>query len=163
MADVLPLVQAQQAYREARQHFLAALGCPESNRDPLAEFSERLVAALVDGATAQSRVQRDYDVVEASGHRIQVRYLANPAGRWVNEPLVKFTPQMDQYAVVIIEALRPTTVLIFARDTLADVCAALGKRHPDQVTTLQLTQRNVLQILAAPAAFGALGARVFTL
>jgi hypothetical protein len=44
------------AYRPARQTSLARIGVPASNRDPLAEFSERLVHALMDGTLASSRV-----------------------------------------------------------------------------------------------------------
>jgi hypothetical protein len=44
------LVAALEQYRNARQHFLALLGLPMSNRDPLAEFSEHLVAALTGAA-----------------------------------------------------------------------------------------------------------------
>ena len=45
------------------------------------------MAALLDGTLPESRVQRGYDVI-AGGERIQVRYLGNPSGAWVNEHLV---------------------------------------------------------------------------
>lgn len=51
------LLVALEAYRPARQVFLATLGLPASNRDPFAEFSEQLVHALMGGTLAKSRVQ----------------------------------------------------------------------------------------------------------
>jgi hypothetical protein len=146
-------------YRRARAAFLEILGCAASNRDPLAELSERLVAALVDGILPESRVQRGYDVV-AGDERIQVRYLANPSGAWVNEHLVDFRGDCDAYALVVVEALDPRHVIIFRRAGLAEVCRALGKRHPDQDRTLQLTRRNYLQILAERQRFRPFGVDV---
>lgn len=54
-------------YRSARARFLERIECPASNRDPFAEFSERLVAQLLNGTLRISRVQADYDVSIASG------------------------------------------------------------------------------------------------
>ena len=59
---------------------LDVLGIPTSNRDPLAEFSERLVAALLSGALAPNRVQAGYDVTLPVGGTVQVKYLADPEG-----------------------------------------------------------------------------------
>jgi hypothetical protein len=149
-------------YRRARAAFLDVLGCPSSNRDPLAELSERLVAALLGGTLPESRVQRGYDVI-ANGERIQVRYLANPSGRWVNEHVVDLRGDCDAYALVVVEALDPRHVLVFRRNGLGDVCRTLGKRHPHQERTLQLTHRNYQQIVTAPAHFKEFGADVFDL
>lgn len=52
-------------------------------------------------------------------------------------------------------------VLIFDRTTLVQVCQRLGKRHPNQDTTLQLTRRNINQLLAERTAFDRLGVKVF--
>lgn len=64
------------AYARARQKLLETIGVSGSNRDPLAEFSERLVAALLGGELATNRVQRGWDVL-ADGRHVQVKYLAN--------------------------------------------------------------------------------------
>jgi len=155
------LIRAMARYRTARREFLVALGIPASNRDPLAEFSERLVAELVGGRLADSRVAKGFDVVDPDGRKIQVRYLANPEGAWVNEHLITFDDDLDFYALAIIEALEPTAVICFARDTLAQVCAHLGKRHPQQERTLQLTRVNAKACLSDRARFAPLGVRVW--
>jgi hypothetical protein len=49
---------------------------------------------------------------------------------------------VDRYALVMYEALEPTCVLIFARESPTAVCQRLGKRHPNQDTTLQITPRT---------------------
>lgn len=48
---------------------LDVLEIPSSNRDPLAEFSERFVAALLGGALAPNRVHAGYDVTLEDGAR----------------------------------------------------------------------------------------------
>lgn len=142
------MLNALRTYREARGTFLRALGCDTSNRDPFAEFSEHLVAGLLDAELAASRVQKGYDATTADGDRVQVRYLANPGDRWVNEHLIDFRADCDRYALVVFEAFDPKSVVVFRRATLGAVCAALGKRHPNQDVVLQLTQRNYRQLLA---------------
>lgn len=156
-----PIVEAMRAYAEARATFLEALGVGSSNRDPLAEFSERLVVALVDGELAASRVQRGHDLIDPDGRRVQVRYLANGKDTWVNEHLVALTAEMDAYALVTFEAIAPISVIWFDAATLAAVGARLGKRHPNQDRTLQLTRRNALAVLADPAGYASLGVRVW--
>lgn len=151
------ILEALRTYRDARATFLRALGCDTSNRDPFAEFSEHLVAALLDAELAASRVQKGYDVTTSSGDRVQVRYLANPADRWVNEHLIDFRADCDRYALVVFEAFDPKAVLVFDRRTIANVCAALGKRHPNQDVTLQLTRTNYRQLLDKRDDFAALG------
>jgi hypothetical protein len=141
------LRSALAAYRRGRAAFLNALGCADSNRDPFAEFSERLVAALYDGVLATSRVQKDFDLVTPDGLKVQVRYLANPADRWVNEHRIYFDDDVDRYSLVVFEGLDFKAVLTFSQATLGAVCAALGKRHPDPERQLQLTRRNYWQLL----------------
>src|SRR5687767_5040124 len=95
------LLAAYSAYRDARILLLRELECLASNRDPLAEFSERLVAKMLGGELAGSRVQAGYDLVTPTGQRVQVKYLANPAAAWVNEHHVHFGhPDCDVYALV---------------------------------------------------------------
>jgi hypothetical protein len=58
MPDLSRVQAAYQRYMEARNALLDELQLKRrSNRDPLSEFSEWLVAALVDGTLADSPVQ----------------------------------------------------------------------------------------------------------
>lgn len=85
-----PVLDASDEYRAARIRLLTELECASSNRDPIAEFSERLVALLLNGMLAPNRVQPGYDLVASSGERVQVKYLANRATSWINEYHVHF-------------------------------------------------------------------------
>ena len=152
------LIAALSTYRVARLELLAALGCENSNRDPLAELAEHVALAAVGGEMAQSRIQKGWDFTDTDGRRVQVRYLANPAGRWVNEHLVDFRGDgCDRYALVLFEALDLVGMATFDRAGLAHVGAALKKRHTDQDRTLQFTAANFRAIVADPERFAALG------
>jgi hypothetical protein len=149
-------------YVEARDALLKELGLKRaSNRDPLCEFSEWLVATLVEGVLADSPVQKDWDVQGTDGEKIQVKYLANSAGVWVNEHEIKVNAQMDSYAIVIFEALLPQAVVIFPARNLAAVGEKLGKRHGSLDTTLQFTKANYQQICTDPTGFKSLGVRLY--
>ncbi|MGW2698562.1 hypothetical protein [Streptomyces sp. NPDC001340] len=152
------LLSALESYRSARQTFLGTLGLGQSNRDPLSEFAEHLVAALFGGRLAASRVQADYDLISAEGEYVQVKYLANPLSGWPNEHLVRSIPGVVWYTLVIYEGFDVTGVLAFPPDLTA-ICSALGKRHPDQSATLQFTRRNWSTIRQDPNAFRQLGMR----
>lgn len=154
------LIEAFQGYSDARITFLEKLGCSGSNRDPLAEFSERLVAVLIDGRLAESRVQKGYDVIGQNGEKIQVKYLANPEGKWINEHDIRFSAELNCYALVFFEKLQLTAVLLFSKVGLAEVCRNLEKRHPGQDISLQLTQCNYRQILSNIELFNAHGVHV---
>jgi hypothetical protein len=52
MSHVRELLDSLGLYRAARHELLAKVGVPLSNRDPLAEFAEVFVAALVGGTCA---------------------------------------------------------------------------------------------------------------
>jgi hypothetical protein len=156
-SDVAAILEALDAYRSARVAFLAALECPISNRDPFAEFAERLVAAWLGGTLAASRVQHTYDLIDTEGRTVQVRYVANPAGSWVNGHHITFVPGLDRYALVVIEAFELSGVLCIDASNVAAACARLGKRHPKQDTSLQLGQANWHQLVAERSAFEALG------
>ncbi len=107
-------------------------------------------------------MQKGYDVTTAEGARVQVRYLANPGDRWVNERLVDFRADCDRCALVVVEAFDPKSVIVVDRTTISDVCAALGKRHPNQDVAPQLTRRNYRQLLGDQM-FEALGVVVIDL
>ncbi len=153
-------LRALAEYRSARATLLGALNLPSSNRDPLAEFSEHFVAALCGGSLAESRVQRGHDLVTPAGSRVQVRYLANPPGRWVNEHFVDFSLETDAYALIVFESFEPQAVLWFERPGMATIGQRLGKRHPRQELGLQLTQRNFLALATRPEEFADAGFRL---
>ncbi len=149
-------------YVEARNALLDELNLKRrSNRDPLAEFSEWLVAAIVGGTRAENPVQKGWDVRTADGERIQVKYLANPSDVWVNEHHMHVNDDMDSYALVLFEALMPEAVIILPARQLAAVGAALGKRHGGLDSNLQFTRRNYRAIHADPATFGKVGVRLY--
>jgi len=149
-------------YRAARLNLLHALDVPNSNRDPLAEFSERFVAALLGGELPPNRVQRGWDVALGDGSKVQVRYLANPAGpRWVNEHVVYRIPGVDYYALVIIEDFAVAGVVVFPCQQLGPVASALGKRHADMENTVQFTCANWRSICADADRYRSLGVQVY--
>lgn len=157
---VAELCAALDTYRPARQRMLAVLGLGVSNRDPLAEWAEHLVAALTGGVLASSRVQAAYDLTTPNGLRMQIRYLANPGVAWVNEHHVRNLPGADRYALVLFEAFTATAVLIFPPDLTA-IGAAMGKRHPHQGETLQFTRRNWWSVREDPDRYRELGMTVW--
>ncbi len=163
-ADVGALLDALSVYRAARIDLLDSLGCAGSNRDPFAEFAERIALAAISGTMAASRTQKGWDFTDPDGRRVQVRYLANPAGPWVNEHLVDFRgDQCDRYALLVIEAFEPKTLVVFDALHMAAVGSVLAKRHGDQQHTLQLTQRNYKELLTERARFANLGVVVVDL
>lgn len=154
-------MQALAVYRDARLNLLRTIGVPVSNRDPLSEFAEQFVAALMGGTLASNRVQRGWDVELPDGAKVQVKYLANTAGTvWVNEHLVVRDPDVDWHALVIIEDFTVVGVVVLPCDRLAEVAAALGKRHGNTETTLQFTRVNWFAIRDDPARFRSLGVQV---
>ncbi|MEU6654785.1 hypothetical protein ABZ904_36575 [Streptomyces sp. NPDC046900] len=159
-AGLSGLLSALDSYRLARQTLLGTLGLGQSNRDPLAEFAEHLVAALWQGRLAESRVQANYDLISADGEYVQVKYLANPLSSWPNEHTVRSIPGVGWYVLVVYEAFAVTGVLAFPPD-LTEICSALGKRHPDQATSLQLTRRNWWTIRDNADAYRQLGMRIW--
>ncbi|WP_411147410.1 hypothetical protein [Streptomyces sp. A30] len=159
-ADVPELLSSLDSYRLARQTLLGTLGLGQSNRDPLAEFAEHLLAALWGARLAESRVQANYDLISADGEHVQVGYLANPVSDWPNEHTVRRIPGVDWYALVVYEVFAVTGVLAFPPD-LTQICSALGKRHPGQSTSLQFTRRNWWTVRDNADVFRQLGMRVW--
>ena len=162
--EVDRLLDALRAYRHARDEFLNALGCAESNRDPFSEFAERVAVAAVAGTLAESRTQKGWDFLDLEGRSVQVRYLANPVDRWVSEHVVDFRGGgCDRYALVILEGLDAKSLLVFDHANLVAVCTALGKRHIGQEDALGLTQANYRAIIGDPARFAELGVQIVDL
>ncbi|WP_020663178.1 hypothetical protein [Amycolatopsis benzoatilytica] len=158
---VRTLVNALDEYRQARERLLAVLG-HSSNRDPLAEVAEHLVAALMGGKLAVNRVQKAWDVELPDGVKAQVKYLANAPGSavWVNEHRVRRIDDVDWYVLVLVEAFTVVGVLAFPMN-LAPIAAALGKRHPDQERKIEFTRANWLTIRSDSRRFRTLGMRVW--
>lgn len=150
-------------YRTARLSFLERIDRAGSNRDPLAEASERLVALLTDGELVPNRVQKDYDVLDPTGQRIQVKYLANPLDKSINGHEIRFPKEADLYAVVVFEDLMPRSVLIFTRESLGPVYDRLAKRHKGRGEVLLLTKANADAIASDPQTFELLGVTVYLL
>lgn len=162
--DVSRLLGALHTYRAARNEFLKALGCDSSNRDPFAEFAERIATAALGGHLAESRTQKGWDFMTVDGQRVQVRYLANPLGTWVNGHVVDFRGNgCDLYALVVFEGLDVKSLLVFDKERITEVGAALGKWHPGQEEVLQLTQSNYRTIVAEQPRFADLGVQVVDL
>ena len=159
-ARIRQLCAALDTYRPARQQMLATLGLGVSNRDPRAEWSEHLVAALTGGELASSRVQTAFDLTTPDGLRVQVRYLANPGRNWVNEHRVRTPVGADRYALVLFEAFEAIGALMFPPQLTA-ICDVLGKRHGDRDASLQFTRRNWWTIGDDPNRFQDLGVRVW--
>jgi len=162
------LLSSMAAYRHARLTMLTGLGVPRmkaSNRDPLSELSEVLSAAFHSGQLAERSTQKGYDVIAASGDRVQVKYLANPTGTWVNGHEIQWLPDVKRYDLVVFEDLTPIAILSFELEKLAAVATKLRKLHGGTDRRLQITQANVSQILQAAATFEALeyGMRVAAL
>ena len=89
---IAELLAALEEYRVARERLLRVLGPRMSNRDPLAEFAEHFVAALMGGRLASNPVQAYWDIELPDGAKVQAKYLVNstdPSSKaWVNEHLV---------------------------------------------------------------------------
>ena len=125
------LLAALEEYRLARERLLSVLGPKMSNRDPLAEFAEHFVAALMGGRLAVSPVQAYWDIELPDGAKVQVKYLINSADpgskAWANEHLVRSLPNVEWYALVIIEGFKVSGVAAFP-PALGPVCRALVLR-----------------------------------
>ena len=72
-----------------------------------------------------------------------------------------FSGEMDDYAVVFFEGLAVRAIIVFRRETLAGVAAALKKRHPNQDKVLQLGQADFNKIIGNPEAFEEHGVTCF--
>lgn len=149
-------------YRTARLQLLNLLTRPGSNRDPLAEFSEVLVAVLVGGRLADPN-QKDYDVILPDDGKIQVKYLANSDRSPNNWHTVRFPTNVEYYALISFWNLQPKAAFIFSNGSLPQVYQALLKRHGEPEMTLQITESNIHTILKDPEKFKLLGVEIFNL
>jgi len=162
VATASELLAALAEYREARLRLLSLVDVPGSNRDPLSEFAERLVAALTGGTFPTNRNQPGWDVRLPDGATVQVKYLANAAtGPWVNWHSVRRVVGADWYAVVVLENFVVSGVLMFPTDRLDVLGVALGKRGKMPLADgWDLTRTSWLRIRDEPDTFRRLGMRV---
>ncbi len=161
--SVKSLLEVYGTYQQARLSFLDSIGCAKSNRDPIAEFSERLVAALTLGELAKNRVQKDYDVILPTGEFVQVKYLTNPKGMDVNGLEIRFPNDVQKFAVVYFEDLNLHGVLLIDRCGLEPIYDRLRKRHKGRGELLLLLSANVETILSHKDEFRKLGVEVLSL
>lgn len=163
MTKASELLEALAEYRGARLRLLRLLDVSVSNRDPLAEFAERLVAALTGGTFPPNRNQPGWDVRLPDGATVQVKYLANLAtGRWVNEHRVHRVAGADWYALVLVEDFTVTGEFIFPSAGLSPIGVALSKRGAGAMDAgWDLTRVNWLAIRDRPNTFRGLGMQVF--
>lgn len=104
--------------------------------DLFVALAEHRLVDLLGGQVARSRVQAGRDAMTPEG-TVQVRTLSNTSpDQWVNELTVLSVPGVDRYA--------------------------LGKRHGDQATTLQITRRDFVRLLSEQESAAAVGAQVWT-
>ena len=162
-AELRQLLNAFNKYRDARINLLTQLRLPDSCRDPLSEFSEALVAAVLRAQLAENRVQEGFDMITPTGERVEVKYLSNPSTEWRNWHTIKFTPLRDKYALVYYEDLSPKAIFVFPRQGLQEICQALGKRHDRQETELQFTKNNYRDLTKSPERFQRLGMQIILL
>lgn len=155
------LLRIFEDYRSKRLDLLARIGVPSSCRDPLSEFSEVLVATLLDAKSAESRVQKGYDLITSDGKHVEVKYLSNPKDRWINWHTITFNEMRDEYALVYYEELSPRAVFVFSKQGLDKVCKVLGKRHGKTDMELQFTKTNYRDLVRNPDKFKKLGVQVF--
>jgi hypothetical protein len=78
----------------------------------------------------------------------------------VNEHLIRRIEGVRWYALVVFEAFAITAVLAFPPQ-LTLIGAALGKRHPRQDETLQLTRRNYWALRENADQYRSLGMRIW--
>ena len=157
------LLEIFEGYRLKRLELLEKIDIPNSCRDPLSEFSEKIVAILLNAKPPKSRVQKGYDLETSDGTRIEVKYLSNPKDEWKNWHTVTFTEDRDKYALVYYEDLSPKGVFVFQKKGLEKVCKALGKRHGNTETELQFTKNNYRDLTLNPDKFRKLGVEIFLL
>lgn len=158
---VFDLMASFQDYAQVRKHFLSRINLSTSCRDPLAEFSEMFSAVLLEAKIADSRVQKEYDLIRPNGRFVQVKYLCNSSQKWVNEHTIYFNEHVDDYALVIFENLDLRSILIFPRESVSQAARLLQKRHAHQDKSIQFTQRNYKTILVKQDDFSELGIEIF--
>ena len=135
------------SYSKERRRFLKSISWTDSNRDPFSVASEIIVRHLLGGELARNQVQKGWDLIDATGRKVQVKYLANAGEKWTNEHHVKFPDGVDIFALVVFEQHAPRSILLFNKAHIAMLCDRLGKRHKNQDSEIQFTQVNYRSVL----------------
>ena len=100
-----------------------------SNRDPLSELTETVVARLLDGVPAKSRVNKGWDLQRSDGSTVEVKYVANGSNSWINGHDIRFPAGRDEHALVVIVDLVPQVLLVFDQASATRCYEGLNKRH----------------------------------
>ena len=116
-------------YVDARQSLLRAVGATNSNRDPLSELAETVVAQLLDGVPAKNRVNKGWDLKRSDERTVEVKYVANGSGSWINGHDIRFLAGRDEHALVLIVDLVPQVLLVFDQASATRCYEGLNKRH----------------------------------
>lgn len=162
------LINDFKKYRDIRLTLLRKLDRPDSNRDPLAEFSEKLAEIILGARRTKRREQKGYDLESPVGEKIEAKYVAQLTKKdgtidWKNWHTVRFNEYRDKYALVVFASLLPKAMFVFSRNKLRSVCQELGKKHPDKESTLQFTKTDYIKITTNPETFKKLGVDLFLL
>lgn len=145
--DLKSVLKSLSTYSKERRRFLNSIAWTDSNRDPFSVASEVIVQHLLGGELARNQVQKGWDLMDARGRKVQVKYLANAGEKWVNEHHVEFPDGVDTFALVVFEQHAPRSILLFTKAHIAKLCNRLGKRHKNQDTGIQFTQANYRSVL----------------
>ena len=145
--ELTRVLKSLNAYSAERRRFLKSIDWLGSNRDPFSVVSEIIVQHLMGGQLAGNQVQARWDLIDANGREVQVKYLANTEKTWANAHDVVFPTGVGIYALVIFEAHSPQTVVVFNKEHIGHLCNRLDKRHGNQDRGIQFTQRNYLEVL----------------
>jgi hypothetical protein len=108
---------------------LIAVRATGSNRDPLSELTETIVAQLLDGVPAKSRVNKGWDLQRTDGRTVEVKYVANGSNLWINGHDIRFPAGRDEHALVVIVDLVPQVLLVFDQASATQCYEGLNKNH----------------------------------
>ncbi|GER86516.1 hypothetical protein KDW_06780 [Dictyobacter vulcani] len=130
--DIDILMRACSEYLPQRLTFLRTLKCSQSKCDPLAKFSERLVAKLCDGDIVDKEDNADYDVIvndKNENIKIQVKYIYNDGNTHSIRTKTEKDKERnwDRYAVVFFDSKNmdapfiPKAVVVLPKNGLAAI------------------------------------------
>lgn len=162
LSEIDNLCDAYTEYCRARSKLLSLLPRSISGRDPTSEFSEALVAKILNAKSAASPVQKGYDLIRSDNRTVQVRSLSNSKGAWKNFHTIDFNGDCDEYALVVFVDRQLKAVLVFTRDCVENACRLLSKRHANQKTTLQIYESDFRAFLRRQNEFETIGMSIYT-
>ena len=135
-------------YLDATDRLLRNLNSYGSQKDPIPEIAEQIIAAAKQGTLADSPVQPDWDVRLPDGKTIQVRSLRNTSlDRWTNEHTMVDTGGFDYYALVVFINRKPKYYLWVPMVHFAELKKLWNARGKieDEVGVTSLRMRQVMK------------------